>query len=250
MTTTPISSQATANIQWLNARPSIQTSRFTLNPIQGQDLKFYQDLFVNKTAMKQYLGNVRTPDQTERRFNIWLDRWNTHFFSAMKITDKTSASIGHIILGHGDYESSDRGWSEMAIVIHPHYWNSKFKDTEQDIGLAEMQGVGTEVVQAIVDYAKCLFQQKALVPVDITKKQAEEVNSLVEQGIIKKVIRDSNGSLETVFVPFESIKASCLRSNVAVHRIFEQIFVKTHGGVCKASEVDSERDLFEIQFHS
>lgn len=240
--------QSSCEILWLNNQPSIETSRLKLNPIQKDDLQFYQDLFANKNAMKQYLGNVRAPELTERRFKIWLDRWNKHYFSAMKINDKSGASVGHIILGHGDYESPDRGWSEMAIVIHPRYWNSKFKDENQEIGVAEMQGIGKEAVQAIVDYAECLFKQNALVPVDVTKKQAEEVNALLENGELKKAIRDNDGNVETVFVPFASIRATCMRSNTAAHRIFEYIFVEKHNGSCTPSENDAERDLFEIKF--
>ena len=84
-------------------------------------------------------------------WEIWEKRWQVHNFSALAIylkTNETAQSlfeeisqqfIGHIVLGHGDYEGNPKyGFSEFAILIHPKSWNELF---------------GTEAVIAIYQYA-------------------------------------------------------------------------------------------------
>lgn len=244
-----VQQQPTIKITWHENRPSIETARLFLKPIKNVDLSFYQALFQNATAMAQYSGNIRTPEQTANRFKIWLDRWNQHSFSALKITDKaTGANIGHVILGHGDFdEDIDRGWSEMAIVVDPSFWNANFVDTSKGIGTRHMHRIGTETVQAIVAYAKELFKRKALVPVDVTNEQRLSVDTMFGMGFIQKCLNNSKDQIETIFIPFKSVRATCLRTNVAAHRIFQNVFVQQNGGTCTPSKSDLARDLFEIK---
>lgn len=242
--------QPTTKITWSENKPCIETSRLNLTPIKREDLGFYQDLFQNATAMGQYLGSTRTPEQTAARFGIWLERWNKHSFSALKISDKDSgAQIGHVILGHGDFEDDiDIGFSEIAIVISPPFWNSRFKDLSKGIGTQNMEGIGTEVIKAIVAYAKELFNRKQLVPVDITEEQSLQVNITFDMGLIKNCIRNGKEEITAIHIPFRSIRATCLRANTAAHRIFQKVFVVENGGTCTSLKKDSSRDLFEIKF--
>lgn len=114
----------TINIQWAGQQlVSIETPQLKLQPVKISDLNDYMTLFSDKVAMKKYRGSCN-----EARFSTWVNRWEFHHFSALKVTDKiTNDFVGHGILGHGDYENETSGWSEIAFITRPEYWNKKFK---------------------------------------------------------------------------------------------------------------------------
>lgn len=227
-------------------KPIIETPQLKLRPIKKCDLIFYQNLFSNVTAMSKYLGGVKTSEETKRRFNIWLVRWDKHPFSAFAVLDKTENTvIGHAILGHGDYEGNPKkGCSEIAFVIHPDYWNHLY--TPKELGGAKgKQGIGTETVAALVHYAKDLFNKKTLVPVDVTSEQQLEIQDLLNDETIHDVIKTED-KISAVFIPLASIRATSMKTNTAGYRILQNLFVDQHKGT--VHPLNQDRDLFRVYF--
>ncbi len=216
----------------------IETPQLVLRPIEENDLSDYPGIF-NETAMKLFRGSF-----TKERFQVWLDRWKAHNFSALAILDKTAKKtqvIGHAILGHGDYEGiTDKGWTEIAFILHQSYWNKNFADPEQDIGTQGRTRLGTEIVHALLAYAKALVQRNLPVPGDIDPDKLSEVKNLK--------IYHEKGSPRAVFLPLTEVRATCAKTNIAGLRILEKTF-KTSEGIGTKKEIEGTRPgfLFQIQ---
>lgn len=216
--------------------PEIQSRQVTLRPIQPGDLPVYQTLFNNAVAMAKYRGGVRNITD---RFNGWLDRWKEHSFSALAVVDReTNRVIGHTIVGHGDYEGDlNKGWSEMAIVIDPAYWNTDFKDGVK--GAAGKKHIGTEVVRCMVAYAKALKELKRGVPSDVSHQQRQQIEE-ANNGL--RVHRNAIGKIDWVYLPFTQLRATALREdNFAGHKILTKVFVQENRAITVPK---NERDLF------
>lgn len=198
----------------------------TLRKIEPADLKFYQELFNNEQAMEKYLGGPRDITQ---RFHNWLGRWKLHDFSAIAVCDLSDRIIGHVVLGHGDYAADLKGWSEVAIVIHPDHWKS---------------GHGTSTIRAVCQYANWLLANGKGVPSDVTDKQTAEVEELVKNHPDYQVHRDQDGNIRWIYLPLHSVIATSRRDNEASHRIFQRVFINEHGGSVKPH--NGERDVFTL----
>lgn len=235
-------------VTWKHSIPKIESSRIFLRPIKEKDLGFYINLFENSIAMNQFMNGPRDKKYTEKRFKTWKQRWKIHPFSALAIVEKKHKKvIGHVVLGHGDFEGAEnihQGWSEVAYIILPQYWNSDYQDKDKEIGTMGYKGLGTEVVEAVMVYAKTLSEKGFLVPSDVVEEQRDEVEKLVETGQIKKYIRDDQGNIQVVFLPFTHIRATCSRENLGSYNILEKVFIKEYRGAkTPYSEI---RDLFEV----
>lgn len=78
-------------------------------------------------------GNPRSPEQTEKRSQGWVNRWqNADPFSALRVELKDGTFIGHVIMGYGD----EAGHAELAYLLYKKYWSN---------------GYGTEAVAAVVN---------------------------------------------------------------------------------------------------
>ena len=193
-----------------------------LRPIQKEDLEFYQALFKNEVAMKKYSGGVR---DITNRFHGWQERWALHGYSAIAICDLAEKVIGHVVLGHGDYDADLKGWSEVAIVIHLDHWGER---------------KGIQTILAIVQYAKWLFQNGHGAPCDVAEEQIPEVEKLIENHPECKVHRDKEGKIKWIYLPLTEIRATSSSENHAAQKIFQRIFVLENGG--QKIERDGERD--------
>ncbi len=222
-----------------NRLDHIETPQLRLRPIEENDLPAYREIF-NETAMQLFRGSF-----SEERFRVWLNRWKAHNFSALAITDKTGEKIkviGHAILGHGDYEgTTEKGWTEIAFILHQSYWNENFSAPEKEIGTIGRTSLGTEVVHALLAYGKELFQRKIPVPGDIDSDKLSEVKSLE--------IYHENGKSRAVFLPLTEIRATCASANKAALRILEQAF-KIPETVGTKTEIEGTRPGFLFQIHT
>lgn len=225
-------------LHWNDSRLShIETPNLVLRPIVKEDLSDYKKIF-NPTAMALFRGSFN-----EQRFETWLQRWQSHNFSALAILDRTSEKtqvIGHAILGHGDYEEIGNGWSEMALILHQSYWNKSFADPTKEIGINGKTGLGTEAVSAIMEYAKELTQRNSQVPGDIDPSLANKVSQ--KNGFYE------NGKCKAVFQPFTELRATCDKTNAASVRILRKAF-KVSEGKGTQEEVQGNRPgyLFKIK---
>ncbi|MBA3722581.1 MAG: GNAT family N-acetyltransferase [Parachlamydiaceae bacterium] len=232
------------NIIWKDGKPEIHTLRLVLRPIKAEDLPVYKKLFLDATAMEYYAGGVR--DITDR-FNNWLERWKLHSFSALAVVDsKVNKVIGHVISGHGDYENNfEKGWSEIAIVIDPAYWNSDFKNKNKGIGTAGKRNIGTEVLRASVGYLKFLKDKSLKVPSDVTPEQRIQLVLNAEDKIADTEIhRNKNSEIDWVYLPLTQIRASAHVNNQKGTKMLEKVFIQENHGEKKFKS--SVRDLFTI----
>ncbi|MBX7066376.1 MAG: GNAT family N-acetyltransferase [Parachlamydiales bacterium] len=221
--------ESNISITWNGNRPEIETRQLKLRPIQAEDLPAYQALFNNPVAMQNYRGGVR---DITARFQIWLNRWQEHSFSALAVVDGDRV-IGHTIIGHGDFEAADHGSSELAVVIDPAYWNARHEDGPR--GSAHRYKIGTEVVRAMVAYAKALKERGALVPVDV--EAGQNVDGL-------NVHRNAQGAVDWAYVPFTELKATVHRHNIAAQMVGSAL-AGEYGATRRIQ--DMERDLYTLQ---
>jgi hypothetical protein len=221
---------------------TLSASQITLRPIQTDDLPAYQKLFNDPIAMRLYRGGPR--DITDR-FHVWIERGKIHSYSALAVVDNVSRKvIGHAILGHGDYEGDlERGWSEIAIVIDPAYWNSDYTEEENGIGTEGRKGIGTEVIRTLVAYARILRSNSEGVPSDVTEAQQEELEEMSSEKDGLKVHRGSKG-IDWVYLPLTEIRATSSKANAAAYRAIQRVFVEENKGTVQKH--DEERDLFKI----
>lgn len=233
---------------WTDSRPHIECARVYLRPVEERDLDTYIELFSSPVAMSQYANGPKDSEYVIKRFKKWLRRWELHRFSALAVVEKGSQEVvGHAILGHGDYVSKEHlheGWSETAYILLPEYWNASYVNEEEGIGTKGFKGLGTEIVEGIMAYAKSLSEQGFLVPSDVTKEQREEVEGLVLEGKIEDCIFDDEGNILSVYLPFTHIRATCSRENMGSYRILERVFIEQYGG--KKYPYSDKRDLFEV----
>lgn len=228
-------------IRW---KPEITTPQLILRPIEEGDLVSYEELFANKVAMQKYLGG---PRNIKDRFFRWIKRWDIHPYSALAVVDRVSKQvIGHMVLGHGDWEG-DRanGWSEVAIVIHPNYWNYLKSNLKNDVGSAFKHHMGTEAIRAAVAYAKVLRERLEGVPCDVTEDQRAEVEEIAKNDSSFEVHRNEEGQIDWVYLPLNEIRATAAHVNVAGHKILEKVFIEENEGTMKKK--NPERDLFTIK---
>jgi len=214
----------------------IETTHTSLRPVVSTDLKDYQQLFSDSIAMRFYRGGPR--DITDR-FQKWVQRWDFHPYSALAVIDKVSNRvIGHAILGHGDYENDNptRGWSEIAGVM-----DSSYKPTD---GGSE---INTEVLRALVGYARSLKENTKLVPSDVTEAQQEGLEKLCSDNPeALQVHRDTESKkIAWVYLPLCEIRATCALVNKATYQALQTVFIQENHGRMKASS-DPDRDLFTI----
>ena len=213
------------SISWSGHCPLIQTERLVLRPVEPADLPKYQALFASKVAMQKYVGGPRDPAATATRFNGWVERWKIHPFSALAIflkqTDKVAQQfVGHVVLGHGDFEGDpNHGWSEAAIIIDPKYWNAAYAASNEGVGAAGLKGIGKEAVEAVAFYAQALYEKGVKVPVDVTKEQQAGVKKLIDSGVIDNCLKDENGQIKSVFIPFKEVRATSHKANTAIMKI-------------------------------
>lgn len=237
---------ATNNIQirWNESRPEIHADGITLRPVEPGDLETYQRLFQNAVAMERFAGGVR---DITKRFQGWVKRWSLHPFSALAIVDDLSKKvIGHVVTGHGDYEGNfENGWSEMALVIDPRFWNCDHKDVERGIGTEGRKGIGTTVVRAMVAYARALKDlARGGVPSDVTEAQRAEVELNFKSRVVTH--GNSEGKIDWVYLPFRELRATSRVDNDASYKIFQQVFVRENGGF-ETPAADPTRRLFAIK---
>lgn len=209
----------------INCPPTtgVETERLMFEPVRDEHWKFYEELFQNAVATEKFAGRV-----TKERFYNWVKRWEHHHFSAFAVFLKSRERVadgivriskvflGHAILGHGDLleEDLEAGFSEIAGVVDPRFWNRKYKDITKGIGIANLEGIGAEIFRMLVSYARALFDLKIKVPVDFTDQQKETVQRLLQNNQIEKgLIVD--GVLKAVYVPFKKIQATSSRLNAA-----------------------------------
>ncbi len=233
-------------MQTLTLRPFLQTSQVILRPIEKKDLKTYQTLFQDTTAMRLHAGG---PRDITKRFHNWIQRWDIHPYSALAITDKVSKKvIGHAILGHGDYENNPyKGFSEIAIILAPSYWNTQYGDPKSGIGTAKKAHVGTEVIRTLINYAKSLKELAYKVPCDVTEKQQEALKRLCSNNKEWQVHKNRDGKIAWIYLPLKEIRATCDKANTAAHKIFHKVFVEENKGTVKP--FSKERDLFTISLN-
>lgn len=258
-----MSSTSIPIISWNNYFPTIETNRLILRKVQANDLTNYQQLFSNTVVMEKYSGGVKTDSQTKIRLTSWISRWEKHRFSAFCITYKTrnvvwrileklfnqssEQFVGHVILGHGDYENSTtHGWSEMALIIRPAYWNKNYHS--KSISTLQQTHIGLEVVNAIYAYAKCLFLRGEKVPVDVSPSQIEEVEQKLKAGEISDVLRDSNGQITAAMIPFREIRATSKIDNVGGCSILKKVFIDQGKGIMTEKPGDAQRLMYSKTF--
>jgi hypothetical protein len=248
--------QQAASIAWQGHRPEISTERLRLRPICEKDLARYQALFADALVMKHYIGNSRTPEQTAKRFQGWLERWELHPFSAMAIFRKSVENrpeefVGHAVLGHGDFEGDPQhGFSEAAIILTPEYWNARYAKQQESkqIGKAAMMGIGTEVKNALELFAKELVNKKFEVPVDVTTVQQDEAETLLASHTIKRAIRNpKTNKITSIFLPFTEVRVTCSKKNLAMVKILGGLAERTHAQV-EETKADPERQLVKFSF--
>jgi hypothetical protein len=232
----------TIAVTWTQGLPQIETARLHLRPVRAEDLSTYKELFESRTVMAQYMGG---PRDITSRFETWVKRWTVHSFSALAVVDKKmQKAIGHVISGHGDYEGNrnTNGWSEMAFILHPAYWNSDFKDGEK--GAAGERGIGKEVVEASVAYARSLQMRAIEVPSDVTAEQRPEVEKWAVEDKNLSVHRNEQGEIDWVYLPYTELRATAHKDNIASTKILKHVFVEENKGVVKPAAND--RNLFTI----
>lgn len=218
-------------LTWQGHRPEIRTKQLLLRPIQPSDLPVYQALFNSRVAMQHYRGGARDITQ---RFQGWIDRWQEHSFSALAVVDSESNQvIGHTVVGHGDWEGDrERGWTEMAVVIDPTYWNS-----DHTTDTCGKKGIGTEVTRACVAYARALREKGFFVPSDVGAEYAPIPEDL-------QVHRNAQGHIDWVLLPLSELRATTARANIAGQKILDKVFLRENGGV--KVEHAQERDLYTL----
>lgn len=193
---------------------SIETKRLILRPVKEQDREHYRALFKNTVATEKYQGSFSDP-----RFNRWAERWKEHNFSALAIYHKTEAStefVGHAILGHGDYDGSSQGFSEIAYITDPKFWNHSHGNEKKDVGTKGMKGIGTEIVSAIMAYAKSIFEEKIKVPADLEDNSTHDLKG--------KQIYFEKDKAHAVYVELSEIRATCQKTNKASEKILDKAF--------------------------
>lgn len=217
--------------------PSIETTRLKLRPVEKQDISNYVKLFANPKATQKYLGGPRAPDITTTRVDQWAARWQQHHFSAFAVflkseDDSESSFVGHVVLGHGDYEDNvENGWSEVAIMIDPKFWNrrevtqlnegaasSASVEPKVDENSPQYERIGSEISEAIAMYALELFNRKELVPVDVTIGQRQEVERLFMKGSIQRVLKEG-GNITAAMLPFKGVRFTTQKDNEAIIKI-------------------------------
>jgi hypothetical protein len=153
---------------------------------------------------------------------------------------KDNQFVGHVITGHGDYEGKlVDGFSEMAVVIKPEYWNSDFKDEGKGIGIKGQKGIGTEVVRAAVAYAKALSERSIRVPSDAEGRDRFQLEA------VKNVHRNAQGEIDWVYLPFTELRATAPVQNLAGTKIMQKVF-ELENNAAKTTGVSPGRDLFQI----
>lgn len=229
-------------IIWNKNRPEIHSARLTLRPILQEDLPVYQKLFNNPIAMENYSSGVR--DITSR-FKIWLERWNEHSFSALAIVDnKDKKVIGHLISGHGDYEGNfTKGWSEVAVVIDPAYWNADYKNTNKGIGIADRRHIGSEAMRCAVVYMRSLKERSVKVPCDVIREQRAEIEEAIKQGKDVKVQRNAANEIDWIYLPFTQLRATAKREAVS-YKMVEKLLPQMTNW--EKTPKSAERDLFVL----
>lgn len=215
-------------IVWNNNKPEIRTQNLLLRPIKAEDLSVYQALFNNPIAMQQVPGG---PVDITAKFHDWLHQWEEHLYSAFAVV-KDDQVIGHAMIGHGDFEIADRGWSEMSLVMHPAYWNERFGDGER--GVEGWRRFGSEAVRALIAYARALKERGALVPADVDRGQpVPSVN----------VHHDTNGAIDWAYLPLTELRASIHRHSLAAQRMGQTLMREL--GVARSIQ-DAETDRFSL----
>lgn len=225
---------------WKNGLPEIHTTRLILRPIQKQDLETYEKLFNNQTLLENY---GEGPRDIIKKFSIWLKRWEKHSFSALAVIEKSSNKvIGHVIAGHGDYESDTKnGSSKVKIVIEPAYWNCRYGNVHKGIGTAGNTNIGSEVFRGIVGYAKTLKKLYATVPCDVDLHQNREIEEIVKKNPMMKIHRNAEGKIDWVSLPFTQISATAKKGTPS-HRMFSRIMIDENGGTKRNKNL--KKDLF------
>lgn len=238
-------SKSEITIRWAEGAPEVQSKRLLLRPIRETDLPVYKKLFTSELAMSKFAGGVR---DITNRFQIWHERWKLHSFSALAVVDRqVQKVIGHVISGHGDYEGNlNTGWSEIAYVIEPAYWNCDFKDEAKGIGTAGHKHIGSEIARASVAYAKALNNHSIPVPSDVTESQRPEIEEALEANTNLKVHRTEQGQVDWVYLPFTELRASVHKENKASYALLQNIFQTENGASLKRK--DEQRDLFVMSF--
>lgn len=230
-------------VTWKQGRPEIRTERLLIRPIRAEDLPAYQKLFHDATAMRFYVGG---PRDITARFNIWLKRWNEHPFSALAIVDaKMKKVIGHVVLGHGDFEGDLRkGNSEVACVIDPAYWNANHLDPALGIGAQGQKHVGTEVGHAVAAFVKSIKERRVLVPCDVTAEQREELERVIGHGAPLRVHRNEEGQIDWIYLPLKQVAATTHILNTPAGRILDRIFIRENQG--QRTPKNAVRNLFVV----
>ncbi|MDB2613842.1 GNAT family N-acetyltransferase [Chlamydiales bacterium] len=227
-----VSSVTNVSILWEEGLPKISTKSLIFRPIQQADIPDYQKFYADKKTMELYLGGVRSYEVTAERCEGWINRWKNHLFSAFAIRDvNTDEFVGHVVLGHGDYEGdTEYGFSEVAMVIHHDHWGNKR---------------GSEVALAVAEYAKELFKRGEKVPSDVTDSQQEEVKDLIQTGGVKDCLRGENGKIKAVFLPFKEIRATASKANLASYKILLSLI--DEADEVRISKKGSDRKLFQFK---
>lgn len=213
------------SITWTANRPKIETQHLVLRAITAGDLTAYLNLFSNQTATQWMEGRAGyTPANITAQFNQWLNVWEEHPFSALAVVDKrTGQVIGHAILAIGAFEAPDHGYAEMSMVIDPAYWNRNF--VNGPIGEQYRRHVGSEVVHALVQYAKELKKRGNLMYVNVPQGQVIQTGN---------VHLNANGVVDRVYLPLTELRASAHRESLAALTIAERMM--SAFGVIRAPE--------------
>ena len=239
------------SIKWKKDLPIIETPRLILRPIEKQDYVFYQKLFSNPIIMKHYLHGTWSKERLENRFNNWCHRWEENLFSAFVIIDKNSKEkIGHAILGHGSFQKKlYGGYPQLAYIIAPPYWNAKYQDKEKNIGTKNMNGIGSEVATALVEYSRDLKSKELSAPmnVDLSLEKQKEIESLIRKNKIKH-LRNEEGKVTSIYLPLKGVVASCNSENTGSYRILEKIFIEQYDGQIQQDSRKEDRNYFIIFF--
>ncbi len=228
------------SITWHGHRPEIQTKRLLIRPIQSADLPAYQKLFASAITMQHYRGGPVA--NISGRFNGWLERWKFHPFSALAVVDReTNQVIGHTAVGHGDYGGPTQGWSEMAVIMDPGYWNASFATQGGVQGSQGRTGIGTEVVRATVIYARALKERNYLVPVDVEEKQRAAISGTT-------VHLNNKSEIDWAYVPFTELRATVSRQNPGANAM-AQTLAEEFGAVRTTFTEDTSRDLLTLSLN-
>jgi RimJ/RimL family protein N-acetyltransferase len=212
----------------------IITEQCLIRPITPEDKENYINLFGDKEVMRLYAGGAKDANVTATRVDNWVNRWQRHNFSAFAITArKTGEFLGHAVIGHGDYEGDiNNGWSEYAIALKSEAQNKK---------------VGTEVTEALVNYAKDLAKRGEPVPLDVEDKYQDEVIQLAEEGKVTIYEKDNNGKYKWVGGKFTVLRVTTHKENKRAERIFDKIFTEQNRGTRQDSPTDPNRLLYTLQ---